>query len=85
MNRVLYLGNAVIIVIKLFNLPLIYTMLVINTYVVIHWQAFLIAFTSEFLPKLLYEYTVSPDMSLKGFVNYTLAWAPNGTLSEPCR
>ncbi|KAK2151235.1 hypothetical protein LSH36_371g01026, partial [Paralvinella palmiformis] len=48
-------------------------------------NAFLIAFTSEFLPKLLYEYTVSGDMSLKGYVNFTLAWAPNGTLSEACR
>ncbi|ELT94351.1 hypothetical protein CAPTEDRAFT_102977, partial [Capitella teleta] len=46
-------------------------------------NAFLIAFTSEFLPKLLYQYHYNWDLA--GYVNFTLAWAPPGTLSQPCR
>ncbi|XP_068699332.1 anoctamin-7-like [Montipora foliosa] len=48
-------------------------------------NAFLIAFTSQFLPKLLYVGSVSPDGSLKGFTNFSLAWAPENTTSQPCR
>ncbi|XP_064611439.1 anoctamin-7-like [Liolophura sinensis] len=46
-------------------------------------NAFLIAFTSEFLPRLLYQY--ERDFNLWGYTNFSLAWAPNGTLTEPCR
>ncbi len=49
----------------------------------LYLQAFLIAFTSEFLPRLLYQYQYS--WSLEGYVNFTLAYSPNGTLSEECR
>ena len=48
-------------------------------------QAFLIAFTSTFLPKLLYRFAVSPDNSLNGYLNFSLAWAPPNTTSTPCR
>ena len=37
-------------------------------------QAFLIAFTSEFIPKLVYKYEHSWNMS--GYVNFTLAVSP---------
>ncbi len=37
-------------------------------------NAFLIAFTSEFIPKLVYKY--EHDWSLRGYVNYTLAYSP---------
>uniref|UniRef100_A0A3Q0S5D4 Anoctamin n=1 Tax=Amphilophus citrinellus TaxID=61819 RepID=A0A3Q0S5D4_AMPCI len=37
-------------------------------------NAFLIAFTSDFLPRLLYEYKFDND--LNGYVNFTLAYAP---------
>lgn len=37
-------------------------------------QAFLIAFTSSFLPRLYYRYTRDPELS--GFINFTLATAP---------
>lgn len=47
------------------------------------FQAFLIAFTSEFLPKILYQYTINWD--LIGYVNFTLAQAPAGTTSLPCK
>lgn len=47
------------------------------------FQAFLIAFTSEFLPRLLYQYEY--DWDLHGYANFTLAIAPNGTLNETCR
>lgn len=50
-------------------------------------NAFLIAFTSEFIPKLLYKYEY--DWHLKGYVNFTLAVSPNhGWLDqgkEECR
>ncbi|EDO49855.1 predicted protein, partial [Nematostella vectensis] len=48
-------------------------------------NAFLIAFTSTFLPKLLYRYAVSENFSLEGYTNYTLAWAPRNTTLKPCR
>uniref|UniRef100_A0A3B4ZKY2 Anoctamin n=1 Tax=Stegastes partitus TaxID=144197 RepID=A0A3B4ZKY2_9TELE len=37
-------------------------------------NAFLIAFTSDFLPRLLYQYKFGDD--LNGYVNFTLAYAP---------
>uniref|UniRef100_A0A3B4EAQ2 Anoctamin n=1 Tax=Pygocentrus nattereri TaxID=42514 RepID=A0A3B4EAQ2_PYGNA len=37
-------------------------------------NAFLIAFTSDFLPRLLYQYKFDND--LHGYVNFTLAYAP---------
>ncbi|KAK3743463.1 hypothetical protein RRG08_011307 [Elysia crispata] len=46
-------------------------------------NAFLIAFTSEFLPRLLYQYEY--HWGLEGYTNFTLAHAPNNTLKEPCR
>lgn len=46
-------------------------------------QAFLIAFTSEFLPKQLYGYEYNWD--LHGYVNYSLAWAPTNATAEQCR
>ncbi|XP_023701847.1 anoctamin-7 isoform X2 [Cryptotermes secundus] len=46
-------------------------------------NAFLIAFTSEFLPKLLYQYEY--DWNLVGYVNFTLAYAPPETMPQQCR
>ncbi|XP_041480782.1 anoctamin-7-like isoform X2 [Lytechinus variegatus] len=46
-------------------------------------NAFLIAFTSEFLPKLLYQYQY--NFSLDGYVNFTLAYAPLDAPDAPCR
>lgn len=36
-------------------------------------QAFIIALTSDFIPRLVYTMAYSPDGSLKGYVNQTLA------------
>lgn len=48
------------------------------------FQAFLIAFTSDFLPRLLYQYKFDND--LNGYVNFTLAYAPlNYTEYPMCR
>lgn len=49
------------------------------------FQAFLIAFTSTFLPKLLYRFAVSEDNSLNGYLNFSLAWSPANTTAVPCR
>uniref|UniRef100_A0A8D3CA41 Anoctamin n=1 Tax=Scophthalmus maximus TaxID=52904 RepID=A0A8D3CA41_SCOMX len=47
-------------------------------------NAFLIAFTSDFLPRLLYQYKFGND--LHGYVNFTLAYAPlNFTEYPMCR
>nr|XP_025036500.1 LOW QUALITY PROTEIN: anoctamin-7 [Pelodiscus sinensis] len=42
-------------------------------------NAFLIAFTSDFLPRLLYRY--EHDSQLQGFVNFTLAYSPPGYMA----
>ncbi|XP_046671611.1 anoctamin-7-like isoform X2 [Homalodisca vitripennis] len=46
-------------------------------------NGFLIAFTSEFLPKLLYQYDYNWDLS--GYVNFTLAYSPVGAHKQQCR
>ncbi|XP_074072956.1 anoctamin-7-like [Macrotis lagotis] len=50
-------------------------------------NAFLIAFTSDFLPRLLYQY--EHHSHLQGYVNFTLAQAPRTYLAQgnhtPCR
>ncbi|KAM9813117.1 anoctamin-7 isoform X2 [Syngnathus typhle] len=43
-------------------------------YTAVLTNAFLIAFTSSFLPRLYYRYTREPDLS--GFINFTLATSP---------
>ncbi len=49
-----------------------------------HLQAFLIAFTSDFLPRLLYQYKFDND--LNGYINFTLAHAPLNYTEYPlCR
>uniref|UniRef100_A0A8C6WP75 Anoctamin n=1 Tax=Neogobius melanostomus TaxID=47308 RepID=A0A8C6WP75_9GOBI len=37
-------------------------------------NAFVISFTSDFIPRLVYQYMYSPDGSMHGFVNHTLAY-----------
>ncbi|BFZ23683.1 hypothetical protein BsWGS_26722 [Bradybaena similaris] len=46
-------------------------------------NAFLIAFTSEFLPRLVYKYQY--QWSLLGYTNFTLAQSPNNSLNSTCR
>ncbi|XP_034024589.1 anoctamin-7 [Thalassophryne amazonica] len=56
------------------------------THMAVLTNAFLIAFTSSFLPRLYYRYT--KDVSLKGFVNFTLATSPtdyNMQQGKACR
>ncbi|XP_076812548.1 anoctamin-7-like isoform X1 [Clavelina lepadiformis] len=47
-------------------------------------NAFLIAFTSQFIPRLFYEYRVGND-TLNGFTNFSLSYAPNNTEFKSCR
>uniref|UniRef100_A0A8B9LLG4 Anoctamin n=1 Tax=Astyanax mexicanus TaxID=7994 RepID=A0A8B9LLG4_ASTMX len=37
-------------------------------------NAFVISFTSDFIPRLVYQYVYSPDGTLHGFVNHTLSY-----------
>ncbi|KAH9514072.1 Anoctamin-7 [Bulinus truncatus] len=46
-------------------------------------NAFLIAFTSEFLPRLIYQYQY--QWSLHGYTNFTLAVSPENTMNQTCR
>uniref|UniRef100_A0A8C8VLZ7 Anoctamin n=1 Tax=Pelusios castaneus TaxID=367368 RepID=A0A8C8VLZ7_9SAUR len=50
------------------------------THLAVISNAFLIAFTSDFLPRLYYQYTHAPD--LLGYVNFTLAYAPRHFASQ---
>ncbi|NXT95882.1 ANO7 protein, partial [Anhinga rufa] len=50
------------------------------THLAIISNAFLIAFTSDFLPRMYYEYI--HDSSLHGYVNFTLAYAPWGFVRQ---
>ncbi|XP_071945717.1 anoctamin-7-like isoform X1 [Antedon mediterranea] len=46
-------------------------------------NAFLIAFTSDFLSRALYKY--KHDGVLDGYTNYTLSTSPEGSMSQTCR
>ncbi|XP_068173169.1 anoctamin-7 isoform X2 [Antennarius striatus] len=46
-------------------------------------NAFLIAFTSSFLPRLYYRYT--RDDTLKGYINFTLSVSPKNFSEQACR
>ncbi|XP_060800120.1 anoctamin-7 isoform X1 [Neoarius graeffei] len=52
-----------------------FTILEVITYLAVISNAFLIAFTSDFLPRLYYRYTT--EGSLKGYIDFTLSVAPN--------
>ncbi|XP_038623806.1 anoctamin-2 [Tachyglossus aculeatus] len=45
-------------------------------------NAFVIAITSDFIPRLVYQYGYSPDGSLHGFVNHTLSYFNVSQLKE---
>uniref|UniRef100_A0A1I8GS17 Anoctamin n=1 Tax=Macrostomum lignano TaxID=282301 RepID=A0A1I8GS17_9PLAT len=46
-------------------------------------NGFLIAFTSDFLARMLHKIDHSSDTH--GFTNFSLAWSPPNTTSQPCR
>lgn len=52
-------------------------------------QAFVISFTSDFIPRLVYQYVYSPDGTLHGFMNHSLSYfnvtdfQPNTNPMEP--
>ncbi|XP_029472982.1 anoctamin-7 [Rhinatrema bivittatum] len=50
------------------------------TYLAVISNAFLIAFTSDFLPRLYYKYT--HNFNLMGYVNFTLAYAPQTFVAQ---
>ncbi|KAL7831981.1 hypothetical protein AOLI_G00295290 [Acnodon oligacanthus] len=52
-----------------------FTILQVITYLAVISNAFLIAFTSDFLPRLYYRYTT--EGSLQGYIDFTLSVAPN--------
>lgn len=37
-------------------------------------QAFVISFTSDFIPRLVYEYMYSPTGTMHGFIDHTLSY-----------
>uniref|UniRef100_A0A8D2L385 Anoctamin n=1 Tax=Varanus komodoensis TaxID=61221 RepID=A0A8D2L385_VARKO len=50
------------------------------THLAVISNAFLIAFTSDFLPRLYYQYTHASD--LQGYIDFTLAYAPKSFVLE---
>lgn len=65
------------------DIGVLFTILESLTHLAVISNAFLIAFTSDFIPRMVYMYT--HDWNLKGYTNFTLAHAPEGTMSEDCR
>ena len=45
----------------------------------------IIAFTSDFIPRLIYTLKYSPDHSLQGYVNYTLSYFNTADFSNITR
>lgn len=37
-------------------------------------QAFVISFTSDFIPRLVYQYMYSPSGTMHGFIDHTLSY-----------
>ncbi|KAL7635519.1 UNVERIFIED_CONTAM: hypothetical protein RMT77_014588 [Armadillidium vulgare] len=65
------------------NIGIWFTILDFMAHLAVISNGFLIAFTSDFIPRLLYKYEY--NWNLVGYVNFTLAYAPKGTMSEECR
>ncbi|XP_042146246.1 anoctamin-7 [Ixodes scapularis] len=65
------------------NIGIWFSILELLSRIAVISNAFLIAFTSDFLTRTMYRYEF--DWDLKGYINFTLAHAPNGSLSLPCR
>ncbi|XP_043227614.1 anoctamin-7-like [Amphibalanus amphitrite] len=59
------------------NIGIWFTILETLAHLAVISNAFLIAFTSEFLPKMLYQYEM--HWHLEGYVNFTMAYAPNSS------
>ncbi|EEC18596.1 conserved hypothetical protein, partial [Ixodes scapularis] len=64
------------------NIGIWFSILELLSRIAVISNAFLIAFTSDFLTRTMYRYEF--DWDLKGYINFTLAHAPNGSLSLPC-
>lgn len=45
----------------------------IITYTAVVSNAFVIAYTSDFIPRMVYKYVYSPDSSLKGYIDHSLS------------
>lgn len=37
------------------------------------FQAFVIAYTSDFIPRMVYKYVYSPDHTLAGYIDHSLS------------
>nr|XP_060623941.1 anoctamin-7 [Anolis sagrei ordinatus] len=57
-----------------------FNILEVITHLAVISNAFLIAFTSDFLPRLYYQYT--RDSNLEGYIDFTLAYAPKSYVEE---
>jgi len=44
------------------------------SYVIVITNAFIIGFTSNFIPKMVYKFKYSQDMNLQGYLNFTLSY-----------
>ncbi|XP_022668609.1 anoctamin-7-like isoform X3 [Varroa destructor] len=66
------------------NIGIWFSILELLSRVAVISNAFLIAFTSDFLPRMLYMYSYDHG-SLEGYLNFTLSVAPDGAHSQSCR
>ncbi|KAJ8706285.1 hypothetical protein PYW08_010911 [Mythimna loreyi] len=44
------------------------------TYAAVVSNAFVIAYTSDFIPRMVYKYVYSPDNTLTGYIDHSLSW-----------
>ncbi|XP_015788170.1 anoctamin-7 isoform X2 [Tetranychus urticae] len=65
------------------NIGIWFSILTFLAQIAVISNAFLIAFTSDFLPKLVYSF--ENNFSLHGYLDFSLSWAPANTTSLPCR
>ena len=47
---------------------------IVSHYLIFSLKAFIIGWTSDFVPKLVYTYTESPDRTLTNYVNHSLSF-----------
>lgn len=55
-----------------------YGILRIITYTAVVSNAFVIAYTSDYIPRMVYKYVYSGDMSLRGYIDHSLSGRRDG-------
>lgn len=60
-----------------------FSILSVTSCIAIRTNACIIAFTTQFIDRWVYEYSYSPDGTMDGFVNFTLSWTLTSSFQAP--